>query len=129
MYKYEISDKVLEKNTYRGKVINRWRDMAGVPQYQIKFDPAVGTNYADVRVIQEDKLTPYKSGEYSWSYKGLYEDASFQCPVCRTKWTMTEHPVQGKKTVWYDCKKCGKTREQIESENKDRTTPVWPEYV
>lgn len=38
-----------------------------------------------------------------------YKPKDEKCPVCNTKWTKTAFGAK----VWYDCKPCGKTAEDI----------------
>lgn len=41
------------------------------------------------------------------------EDNFERCPVCGDRFTCTKSPVLDK--VWYDCRKCGKTKEEIKN--------------
>lgn len=47
------------------------------------------------------------------SKKKYWVDSNKACPVCETPWTILKFG----KNVWYDCKPCNKTKEQIDKED------------
>ena len=49
-------------------------------------------------------------------------DEPSRCPICNTVWTVTFSPVLN--TQWFDCAKCGKTKEQIELEGRETPPPL-----
>lgn len=46
-----------------------------------------------------------------------------KCKCCGDIFKVTEHPVLGKKTLWYDCVKCGKTKEEIDAMEIEEAPP------
>lgn len=71
--------------------------------------------YAEVKsdevvVLDDEEPPPFdlKKGK-----KKYWVDSEKACPICETPWTILKFG----KNVWYDCKPCNKTREQIEKED------------
>lgn len=111
MYKYDIDDELSDSTGRKGTIINRWVNIDGDHIYQLVFEPT-NTERAKYEVLKEDIVGKYTlESRSTYSYGGL--GGKYCCPKCSAKWTETEHPVHGKKIIWYDCKKCNKTKEQI----------------
>lgn len=62
----------------------------------------------DLTII-DDEPPPFTSQKRSKKYWVNSEKA---CPYCETPWTITKFVNQ----VWYDCKPCNKTKEEIDKE-------------
>lgn len=98
-----------------GKVISVFRDRTGSIQCRVRFDsPTVVPSEME---FPESLLSP--SGKAHVGL-GRWVDIDVGCPKCGSSWHTIEHPVFGKKQIWYDCIKCDKTREQIEKEQNSK---------
>lgn len=83
----------------KGKILRtRWDYLFNKTEYIIKF-------------LDPDTI-PNEMNFYIEELKFL--EASGNCPICRTPYTVTLSPVVGQK--WQDCLKCKKSKEQIEDE-------------
>jgi hypothetical protein len=66
--------------------------------YQVSFD--------DPELIPPAMFFPEEQLEL------LTESSDECCPICKTPWHKTDSLVYN--TVWYDCLKCGKTKEELQ---------------
>jgi hypothetical protein len=65
--------------------------------------------YSDHLVILDNETPP----PFKFSKKKSWVDSNKACPICEIPWTVTKFERQ----IWYDCKKCNKTKEQIMKED------------
>jgi hypothetical protein len=99
------------------KVLTGWKSISGTAKYRVRpiQDNPTGTEFE----VSEDKL---KKIEDTSDLSGWLDDDFFsspkttkydeKCPVCKNKWIVTKFNKQ----VWYDCKKCKKSKEKIVKE-------------
>lgn len=57
---------------------------------------------------------------YSWGKCSFTVNPETTCPFCQNKYHKVESPFLGKKEIWEDCIKCGKTKETILEEYKQK---------
>lgn len=101
---------IVKYNGHKAKVISVWINYLGKRQTRIRFDDQ-GLIPNEMEV-SEDRLEDEE--EQSW-YNQFYNkktiDPEVYCPKCGKDWEKTEHPIYGKKVIWYDCRKCNTKRE------------------
>lgn len=76
--------------------------------------------YPPTGFFRDNEIEKVSSIYKSWNDKsycsGTNKDnvvnTDMHCGKCHTKWSITRSPVHN--TLWYDCLKCGKTREELE---------------
>lgn len=108
-------DRVITKRgKHKGTVTHVWRNGIGDKVCNVKFDDQSlipsEMEYMDYELeIWDD---PW-SDDHFYGKGGRCGPIEDYCPNCGTAWTVTTHPIHGSKTIWKDCKPCGKTYERI----------------
>lgn len=114
-YSFGYGDKAIF-NGHKGKIISVFFNRNGDKFARIKFDD--DTLVPPEMEVPESHLKPVTE-EWDWYGRKHTKDgyrygpASDVCPLCGDKWTVTEHPIFGKKELWHDCRKCNTKREDF----------------
>lgn len=120
-YKYSYGDEVIY-NGLPAKITSIWFNYMGDENIRIEFDdPSISPNYKEVVSTQ---IKPRNSKEDNWYDKWVLESEKKKyigspktyCQKCGDKWVEMEHPIFGKKIMWYHCIKCNTKREDYYKE-------------
>lgn len=109
--KFKYGDQV-RVNSKVGRVISvsKGVSLSGYT-YRVEFIDKTSKMF-DEKDLAENKVK-YPSNWWGSGDNKLKYDFSTHCPKCNNSWHSVEHPIFGKKEIWYDCKKCNKTKESI----------------
>jgi hypothetical protein len=112
--KFDQGD-VVEYQGKKARVVTGWKSMHGSPKYKIKM--AEGDLIGTEIDVLESKISKVEgvSGIFGWIIDTPSKKTKFgidhdeRCPICSCKWIVTKFNKQ----IWYDCKRCKKSKEQI----------------
>jgi hypothetical protein len=121
-YKFDLDDDVKVTDTwhheygYIGTIINRWLDSLGLPKYEVKITGGQYWGGYTVEVLDEGQLSLWTSA--AGKNRGSINPSivwktgtDFNSKSCHHEWKETKLIFS---TV-YDCKKCGKKKEDEDS--------------
>ena len=102
---FNVGDKVVY-NGHKGVILK-----SGYPVKEDGNNLGALIEYEDKDLIPSQMGIPYRSLKHRIS---VMLSVKTHCPVCSAEWKETV----GNRDVWYDCLKCGKTKEDITEERK-----------
>lgn len=113
-YSFNYGEKA-NLNGHLGTIKSIWLDSNGERMVRIEFDDQslippdmeISESYLKPVKVNLDTLYNYKYGSKMWYNKEV------ECPNCGTTWNKMEHPIYGKKVIWYDCLKCKIRKEDV----------------
>jgi len=120
MPKFKFGDKVIV-NGVKGAVVSLWIDLSGDYIYRVRVNNSLDVEYPENHLRPDKPKVKFMVGGQmvANAYGFARNNPEVNCPICKERWKIQEHPIHGSKELWYDCIKCSKTREQIEEELND----------
>lgn len=95
-------------NGHKGRITSVWLNRNGDKMVRIQFDDdQLKPNEMEVPALHLRKIT----SEFDWYGGPRFGPPDKCCQKCGKEWKVSEHPILGKKKLWYDCVTCGTKRE------------------
>lgn len=113
---FKYGDKA-KYNGFEGTITSIWFDAMGNRNVRITYDDK--TLIPDHHEVLESQVKVVLSDNWYdkyYSKNPAIGSAKLYCQKCGEKWKASEHPLFGKKVMWYDCLKCNVKREDYYKE-------------
>lgn len=110
MSRFVKGDRVYYSDNGGPGIFGSFRKLKATVVISYTYRSMVHIEFDDTTLIPRQMEVAEKSLTFIQEEKNMNNS----CPVCKNTYKITEHPVHGKKEIWRDCLKCGKTAEALE---------------